>query len=337
MDLKKEIPTEAPFLEIRSFNSDDFAVVNKKIEPLNDGELLIHAAAAPINQLDILKIKGVIPGIKLPFTPGSECSGIVVDGKGPHAKDYIGKKVSAFNFRGCFSEYVTVRYQDAIILDDNADLEQAAYGFVNPITSTGLVEVAEFHGTKALINTAGNSAIGKSVLAVCKEKGIEYIPVIKGQRDYSDLTSLGVKHVLDTEDPEFENKLGETIKNLNINVALDCLGGDLIGKILRTLPKRGMLVNYGSMASNLIGDIDATEFRFNDKLLRGYTFFDWIQGQHEVDRRKTYDFVRKNMNHLFKVQVAGKVNLVDFKDAYKQVAAGKTNGKILVQLSKLLK
>lgn len=55
--------------------------------------------AAPIGPLDLLKISGKFSGLQTPFTPGTECSGVIIAAKKEELK---GKKVSMFVREGSF-------------------------------------------------------------------------------------------------------------------------------------------------------------------------------------------------------------------------------------------
>jgi len=319
---EKVIPQEAPALEVRSFAEEDIVVINKPLEAIRSGEILIHAAAAPINPLDLLRIHGKAGNI-LPFTPGTECSGVVVDAKGMHAQDLIGKKVTAFSMQGCFREYVIANSTEAIMLSDDADLEQASCGYVSPVTALGLVEIAEDHDAKVVINTAAYSTIGKNILKVCEEKGINLIGIVRGEENTLALKNLGAQNVLDQNDSDFEMKLQETINDLKPTVAFDCIGGHMSGLLLKCLPKYSMLVNYGSLGSKTLEGIDATDLRMRMKIVRGFTFYDWIREQHEIDRNKMYKYISENLNTLFKTNIAARVDLINFKDGLKLFNAKK--------------
>jgi len=238
---------------------------------------------------------------------------------------------------GCFSEYVIVNAADAIVLPDDVDLEQAACGFVTPVAALGLFGVADDHGTQAIINNAGASVVSRNLLKICQKKGVQLIAVVKEEEEALQIKSLGCNYVLNQTHKDFETELKKVVSQLNPLVALDCVGGTLTGTLLRNLPRNGLLVNYGSMGGRNMDGIDAPDLRFNKKMVRGFSFYDWIRSQHEVDRKKTYQFISENIGTLFRTPIAGKVKLENFKEGYQQYKSGMSSGKILVTLSRLLK
>jgi NADPH:quinone reductase-like Zn-dependent oxidoreductase len=51
--------------------------------------------------------------------------------------------------------------------------------------------------------------------------------------------------VLNSEEEGFENKLKELSKKLNANVALECVAGPIVGKIVDALMYKGKVISYG--------------------------------------------------------------------------------------------
>lgn len=79
--------------EFKKYDSID--VENHSLEELRKGlddkNFLIKIHASPINPLDQAKLSGGIFTVQVPFTPGSEASGVIVESQ---RKELIGKKVS---------------------------------------------------------------------------------------------------------------------------------------------------------------------------------------------------------------------------------------------------
>jgi len=133
---------------------------------LQDGEVLIHVAAVPINPIDFLKVRGEIENLQLPFTPGSECSGQIIDAKVSNPNWYLGRKCAAFCHNGACREYAIARAENVIIFADNVDYLDICGAFINPLTAIGLVETAILYNSLNVINNASGSALGKMICKV---------------------------------------------------------------------------------------------------------------------------------------------------------------------------
>ena len=52
----------------------------------------------------------------------------------------------------------------------------------------------------------------------------------------------GAKYVLNSKSEDFDNELYKLSKELNANVALECVAGETTGRILQTLSVGGILI-----------------------------------------------------------------------------------------------
>lgn len=123
--------------------------------------------AAPLNPSDILFMRGLYPyNLALPFTPGWEGSGIVIDaGQDPMSKGLVGKRVAFMkqgeivNLKcgGAYAEYCVTTNRSCMPLDDSIGFEEGATLFVNPLTAICMVNRCVQLGAKATIVTAAAS------------------------------------------------------------------------------------------------------------------------------------------------------------------------------------
>jgi len=142
---------------------------------------------------------------------------------------------------------------------------------------------------------------------------------------------------LDITNEQFDNEFAKIAKDLQAHVALDCIAGPLVGRILKNLPKYGMVVNYGTLSGQSIGGIDAADMRFLNKRLQGFVVFEWLQQKNNEEREKVYQFVRENLNGLFRTNITGRVPIENFKEGFKQYKNSMSAGKVLLILSDLIK
>lgn len=59
-------------------------------------------------------------------------------------------------------------------------MDSAACGFINPLTTSGLIDKAIKLGAKGVINLAATSAIGRMVNNLALYKGLSCLNVIRG-------------------------------------------------------------------------------------------------------------------------------------------------------------
>lgn len=61
----------------------------------------------------------------------------------------------------------------------------------------------------------------------------------------------GAKYVVNSEEEGFEEKLGKLIKEFNIKLAFDAIGGAMTGRILKLMPKGSTAYVYGSLSKQV--------------------------------------------------------------------------------------
>jgi NADPH:quinone reductase-like Zn-dependent oxidoreductase len=56
---------------------------------------------------------------------------------------------------------------------------------------------------------------------------------------------LGAEYVLNSADENFDADLYKLSVKLDCNVALECVAGDMTGRVLQVLSNGGILISYG--------------------------------------------------------------------------------------------
>lgn len=118
-------------------------------------------------------------------------------------------------------------------MDDSVSWEQGACSFINPITAIGLMEKINEYGAKSIIQTAAASQLGRMIIRLCKEKGITVVNVVR-KAEHIDLLKkeCGAEHVLDSSTKTFDKDLYELSVKLECMVGLECIAGNMPGRIL---------------------------------------------------------------------------------------------------------
>ena len=245
-------------------------VINKKDKSLSytvvpdpvtkDGELLIEVHAAAINRADLLQREGTYPPpAGCPDYPGLEVSGIVKEIT-PSVKKYkVGDKVCALLGGGGYAEYVAITEDMVMPMPKNLSFEEAAaIPEVYMTAYLNLFHVGNAKKGETLLMNAGASGLASAVIPMAKAFGLRVITTVLGAEKVKEVAYLNADIVVDTTTEDIAEVLKrEEINGRPVNLAIDCLGGEVLGKCLKYVARGCRWIQIATLA----GDISPIDFR----------------------------------------------------------------------------
>ena len=250
------------------------------------GDVLIKVAASPINPRDFAMM--LAKDQKFPFAPGDEGSGVVVkSGGGFMANRMVGKRVAFLRVwhkkstgppNGSYSEYVTTSSDMAFEVDKSIPDEVAACGVVNPLSALGLMERLKKLKAKTVIQTGAASQIAKMMIRLAPSYKMTFINIVRRDEQVEYLKNeLNQEHVLNSSDPDFLEKFRELATAMNARHCLECVSGEMTGKLLSNMPDESVIVMYGSLSLQRISDINPGRFIYLGHRLEGFVLHNFIK------------------------------------------------------------
>lgn len=320
-------------LSVTDYNASNFEFIESTLPELKNNELLIKVHYVPLIHYDLMTMSGVT-GKKLPYTPCVELSGIVEDSKSNKA--LIGKKISFLSLKeGTLKSRIIVNEKEALILNDKFDLINGCIMSCNPFTALGVVDMAQSLNAKAFAVTCGNSNVGIQINRIAEDKGLKCISIVRSDKRVKEMLSIGQKYVINSSDEKFVENLNELMIKLEASVTFDTLSGNIVGKLMKALPKYGILVNFGTQTHEKMSDIDATDFRWGFKEMKSFLVGPWIDKKIEEGN---FDAFKKYINDHMDVFVSesGKVfDVNEFDKAVDYANKSQDAKKVVIDLSKL--
>lgn len=211
-----------------------------------DGEVLIEVHAAAVNRADLMQKDGCYSSPPdWPQWCGLEVSGIVLEAP-EDAEVKVGDKVCALVGGGGYSEKITVPAGMVVPIPENFDLIQAAS--LPEVWSTVYLNLMlEAGGMKegdVFYMQAGASGVGLAAIQFAKSMGAKVITTIDSPEKAEFVKKLGADFVLDyrTED------VRPVIEANPPTVALDCIGGKLMGDCFKNMVFGGRWIMIATMA-----------------------------------------------------------------------------------------
>lgn len=183
---------------------------------------------------------------------GNEGCGLVVKaGSSPEAQALLGRTVAMLGGE-IYAEYRCLPAQMCMPLPDGTDPQDGASCFVNPLTSLAFTEIAKADGYGAIVHTAAASNLGQMLVKICAKDDIPLVNIVRSEAQAELLKGLGSPYVVNSQAPDFPEKLIAALTETGATIAFDAIGGGKLGgQILAAMEaaavkRMGSYSRYGS-------------------------------------------------------------------------------------------
>ena len=217
-------------------------------------EVLIKIHAAALNRADLLQRRGAYPSpAGWPDRMGLEVSGTVED-MGEAAKNdgkfKIGDKVCALLGGGGYAEYVCAPIGMVMPMPRNLSFEEAA-SLPEAYATSYLNLFIEGHleaGQTAFI-PAGASGLASVAIPMAKSFGARVITSVLSDEIAEKIKPLGADVVINSSSEDVATVLEKEEQNgTPVNVSMDCLSGETLGKSLPYMARGGYWIVISTLA-----------------------------------------------------------------------------------------
>ena len=227
---------------------------------LNKGEVIIEVYAAAINRADLLQREGNYPPPPgCPEWPGLEVAGKVKEVGEDVERFKVGDKVCALLGGGGYAEFVSVPQEMVMPMPEGLSyVESSAIPEVYMTAYLNLFYVGGAKEGETLLMNAGASGLASAVIPMAKAFGLRVITTVLGEEKVKEVAYLNADRVIDTTKTDVSEVLKEEEqKGTPVNIVIDCLGGDVLGKCLKYVARGCRWIQIATLA----GDISYVDFR----------------------------------------------------------------------------
>ena len=221
---------------------------------INKDEVLVEIHASALNRADLMQREGDYPPPPgCPEWMGLEIAGVIV-GRGDEAKEKsnwkIGDKVCALLGGGGYAEYVSVKYDMLMPVPKNCSMVEAAAipeafatAYLNLFIEGNIKE-----GNTLLMN-AGASGLASVIIPMAKAFGIRVITTVLTDEIAASIKHLNADRIVVTTKEDISMVLKEELENgHSVDVAIDCLGGEIMGKCIHYLTHGARWIMIAALA-----------------------------------------------------------------------------------------
>ncbi len=234
-------------LVVREHGGPDMLRLEQVERPVpGAGEALVRVETAGVNFIDVYQRRGVYR-TELPFTPGNEAAGTVVElGAGTH--DLVaGDRVAFVNVMGSFAQFVRVPGDSLVPIPEGMTSSQAAAAMLQGLTAHYLSRSTYPVGSNdTVLVHAAAGGVGLLLCQMAKQLGARVIGTVSTAQKASLAREAGADDVILYTETDFVKEVARLTGHRGVDVVYDSVGRDTFDGGLRSLRRRGMMVLFGA-------------------------------------------------------------------------------------------
>ena len=215
----------------------------------------IHAAA--LNRADLMQREGDYPPPPgCPEWMGLEIAGVITEVGAVAAQKSnwkIGDQVCALLGGGGYAQYVNVKYDMLMPVPEGCSMIEAAA--MPEAFATGYLNLfleGNIQPGNTLLMHGGNSGLASVVIPMAKAFGIRVITTVRSAEKAEKIKNLNADIVVNTAQEDLAQVLKQQLEaGFGGDVAIDCVGGETMGKCLHYLNRGARWIMIAALAGSL--------------------------------------------------------------------------------------
>lgn len=282
--------------------SDELKWEQADVPPPQEGEVRIRHSAVGLNFIDVYFRTGLYPPPALPFVPGLEGAGEVVELGAGVSELSVGDRVAyAGGPLGSYAEERNMPAARLVKIPDGIGDAEAAAMMLQGMTAEYLLRrtYAVQPGDAILLHAAAGG-VGQIATQWAKHLGATVIGTVGSEEKAEIARANGADHVILYRDEDIAERVREITDGEGVAAVYDSVGKDTFEASLNSLRRRGILVSFG----NASGKVDAFEpvllSQKGSLYITRPTLFDYTATREELD---------ESANALFEVVKTGVVKI----------------------------
>jgi NADPH2:quinone reductase len=298
------------------------------------GEVVIRVSAVGLNFFDTLIIAGKYQyRPELPFSPGAEASGKVVQVGAGVTRLSVGERVMALTGWGALREEVAVKAEKCVALPDEVGDEAAAVLQVTYGTAYhALKERGSLKARETLVVLGAAGGTGQAAVEIGRTLGAIVVAVASSDDKCAFCQALGAHATINSTKEDVKARIREVTDGRGADVIFDPVGGDLTEQAFRSIAWGGRHLVVGFAAGEI------PRLPLNLPLLKGASAVGVFWGHHAEREPERH---RADMEQLLELLRQGRVRphidhryrLEEANLALRSLAERRVKGKAVIVLA----
>ncbi len=216
------------------------------------GEVLIKVAAAGINRPDVFQRMGsYAPPPGASDLPGLEVAGEIVKGDVAAGGFNIGDKVCALVAGGGYAEYCVAPVEQCLHIPAGLSMVEAA-GLPETYFTvwSNVFDRGGLTGSETLLVHGGASGIGTTAVQLATALGHKVFATVGSDERVQAVEALGAVKGINYKTQEYVAEVKALTGGRGVDVILDMVAGDYIGRDIKALADDGRIVVIATLGGN---------------------------------------------------------------------------------------
>jgi NADPH2:quinone reductase len=301
--------------------------------PVGPGQAKVRVRIGAINFPDVLVIADTYQmSAPLPFIPGSEFAGTVVEVADDVEGVAVGDRVFGSVFVGAFAEEVVVSVGALTPTPDGVDDRvAAAFGVAYRTAYHVLRSVAALAPGEELVVLGAGGGVGSAAVQLGAALGATVTAVASTPEKLAAARSCGAQRLVDHRAGDLRQALRQALPE-GADVVVDPVGGALAEPALRSLHWGGRFVTVG-YASGTIPRIPLNLVLLKGIHVLGFQFRDFAMHAPEEMARNDRELMELLAEGRAAPLIGASFDLSETSAALRHVAEGHAVGKVLLQIA----
>jgi NADPH2:quinone reductase len=306
----------------------------RSVQPraLGPKDVRIAVKTAGVSFVDVLVATGRYQTKpKVPFTPGSECAGVVTEVGSEVEQNLLGQKVMATGWRGMFADSLVLPATALWTMPESLSFPEAAVLAVSYATVWhGLIDRAHLQPGETLLVLGAGGATGFAAVQIGAHLGAHVIASASSEAKRAMAIAGGAHGVVDSRSADWRAAVKAANAGKPVDVVFDPVGGEATEPAFRALGWNGRHLVAGFPAG-------IASVRTNLPLLKGASLIGVNLAQFSAaDPRKAQDNQTRVLalaaQGHFKPVIARTYPLDHFAEAMAAASNGGSAGRIVITM-----
>ena len=295
------------------------------------GQVLLRVEAVGVNFADALSVGGqYLTATKVPYVPGMELAGTVVElGEGV-TNVQVGQRVAALGGTGGLAEYAAVPAAGVVPVPESFTPAQAAAFPVSFMTAYhALKTLGRGEAGEWVLVQAAAGALGTASVQLAKALGMNVIALASTEEKLQLARDLGADVTILQDDPDRVQKVRDAAGGKGVPLLLEVVGGARFEESLKMMAPLGRIIFIGNASREEVSMNPAALMKRNVSVIG--LWLTSLMLDAEVSAAASQGLAPLIASGKVVPQVGPSYGLADSSRAFQDILDRKTTGKVVIE------